>query len=101
MTYPTYLEAYSDVRMVLDAVINRGVAQYELPSRAEAFEFRRRAYRFRKIADRKGEKQYNHLIMRIPDASSKLVFGQREVTGILLDEAGNPVPLFSSPDLPL
>lgn len=92
MSLPNLIEAYEDVRVVLDAVLRQGGGTFVLPTRTEAELWRRRAYKFRKLANAEGERKYNGLILRLRNETS-IVFDENRVVGTLLDPDGLPVDL--------
>ena len=73
MPLPNVIEAYEDIRIVLDAVVRQGGGTYVLSTREEAITWRRRAYKFRQLANREGEKKYNALILRLRNGDSHRV----------------------------
>ena len=76
----------------------RGEVSYVLPSHAEAVDWRRRAYKFRKLIMRDGERKYGALMLRLPaqgkPGDCTITFDQRVITGQLLDTDGFPVDMF-------
>lgn len=60
MTLPTSINAYNDVRSILDAAVSAGGGRYELPSEGLAIRWRQRAYKLRKLLwDEGKETQYD------------------------------------------
>ena len=93
MPLPTHIEAYEDIRLILDKVVAQGGGQYILPSPTEAIDWRRRAYKFRKLAHAAGERKYGALVLRLDDCT--ITFDHRKITGQLLDLDGFPVDMLS------
>ena len=92
MPLPNTIETYEDIRLVMDNVLAQGGGSYVLPSQKEAIFWRKRAYKFRTLANAQGEKQYNAFVLRIPEPGV-IVFDQNFVTGILLSPDGLMVDL--------
>ena len=92
MPLPNTIETYEDIRLVMDNVLAQGGGSYVLPSQKEAVFWRKRAYKFRKLANAQGEKQYNAFVLRIP-RPGVIVFDQHFATGVLLSPDGDPVDM--------
>ena len=90
MPLPNTIEAYEDVRIILDAVLAQGGGSYMLPSPRDAQFWRKRAYKFRKLASQDGENKYNALVLRMKD-NCTISFDQNNITGTLLSPEGYPV----------
>jgi len=88
------IEAYTDVRLVADAVLRNGGGQYVLPTPKQAVRWRARFYHFRNLAGDNGERQYNHLAIRLVE--SACVFYEEEIEGKFYDPEGNKIDLFES-----
>ena len=83
------IEAYEDIKVILDAVLAQGGGSYILPSAKEAHKFRFRAYKFRNLATAQGIGKYNALILRLQ--GDTITFDQASITGLLFDPDGTPV----------
>jgi len=99
MPLPNAIEAYEDIRVILDAVVKQGGGSYVLPSEQKAIEWRQRAYKFRRLAHKAGDNRYSSLMLRLK--GSTVLFEHRTIEGQLLDPDGFPVDLadllFNSP----
>ena len=91
MTLPKNVEAYEDVRLVLENALLNGGGTYVLGTLREAIDWRRRAYKYRALINKKGENKFNAMVLRIRDTS--IVFDENRVSGTLLDPQGMPVEL--------
>ena len=97
MTLARYIEAYEDVRIVLDSVILNNAKYYKLKTAPEAKFWAQRAYFFRRLANKEEKNnKYNALVMRVD--GNKVFFDTRKIEGELIDAAGLPIDLFADED---
>lgn len=94
------LGMYSDVRQIMNAVLESGGGSYKLDTYGQAVHWRQRAYRFRKlyaeVHDLKNESKYDAITMpRIKAGSSTVVLTLRTVTGSFTP-TDNPVQTSST-----
>jgi len=81
MPLPTNVEAYSDVKSILDTALKIGGGRYELDNSGAAHNWRQRAYTFRKLLRLSAvhTNPYDEVVMTIDD--STVVIQLRSVQG--------------------
>ena len=91
MTKPNVIEAYEDVRLILDIVIKYGGGSYKLETEAKAKDWRRRAYKFRSLVNKQSVTTYNAMVLRVK--RDTVLFDENRVEGQLFDGDGNSIDI--------
>lgn len=90
------INAYNDVRVVLDAAVDAGGGRVNLPSPGKAVHWRQRAYKLRSLlTDRDGSTAWDEFQLTVEGAS--VVVRPRELP-LVTDLAGNPLEPIDKPD---
>ena len=93
MPLPDTINAYSDVRDVLDLARQRGGGVYRLPTAAEAVRWRLRAYTFRKLYRKEngGYSPYDNMTLRLDGTAVSITINVP--LGTFEDLSGEAVPV--------
>ena len=91
MPLPTDLNAYADVKTVLDAALVHNGGSYKFQTRNEAMRWRARAYQFRRLL-------VQHPYMENPYTRLILTIGKSDTDTTVLITIAQPTGEFTTPD---
>lgn len=91
MPLPKNLNAYANVKAILDAALDNLPAKYMVATHNEAVRWRQEAYYFRKLSQLGGDTRYDSLMFKLDD--NRIIIESRSVTGTLTREDGKVVEI--------
>lgn len=89
MPLPRNLNAYKDVKAVLDAAMDNLPAAYMLATPNAAIRWRQEAYYFRKLSQLGEDHRYDNLMFKVD--GRKVLIENRSVVGVLTREDGKKI----------